>query len=109
MFKVVKEPTFTHDVEILEPSDGGHRKQKLKTTFRVVEDEVEHDSTASAVERAKDWLRRRIVAFHDLTDEDGKELPYSDDLRDQLLARPDIRLGLTLGYNNAINKALKGN
>ena len=45
----------------------------------------------------------------DMVDEQGKPLPYSDDLRDQLLELPYMRLGLLRGYQSAMIGAKAGN
>lgn len=99
MFKLAANPTFTHDVEITEPVDGGHRKQKLKTTFRVI-------TTDRYQELIKDGdlalLREVVERFHDVEDENGQPVEYSDALRDQLIQLPYIRIGVVRGYNEAI-------
>lgn len=109
MFKVINEPIFTHDVDIHTPVDGGYETQQLSVTFRLVPDEDEADGVAMTDEQIKDHLRRRIVRFNDLVDEKGKELPYNDAIREKLLARQDIRLGLIKGYSKAVTKGLQGN
>jgi len=109
MFTVVNEPTFRHDVDIHEPVDGGHRIQKLNVTFRLVPDEDGDDAIAMSDEQIKDHLRRRIVCFNDLGDEKGNTLPYNDEIREQLLARQDVRLGLIRGYAKAVTKGAAGN
>jgi hypothetical protein len=111
MFKVVSQPTFTHPVDVLVPTDGGHEKQTFKATFRVLadadSDDDRHDLNSTAGSTA--FLREVIVSLSDLAGDDDQPLPYNDGLRDRLLKVPYIRAALARTYFTAINKAAVGN
>lgn len=109
MFKIAKDPQFTHTVPILVPVDGGHEEQTLKVRFRVrtVDDLNQHDRMTA--EGTEAFLRSIIVRFEDVVDDDGQPVPSNDALTDQLLAFPFIRMAVVQGYFNAVNKAKLGN
>ncbi|MDD1534561.1 MULTISPECIES: hypothetical protein [unclassified Bradyrhizobium] len=109
MFKVADELTFTHDVKVLTPADGGHAEDVLKTTFRFLPSD---ELAAFDLTRADDttaYLKAIVVAFHDLVADNGAPLAYSEELRDKLLRRPDVRKALGNHYLAAVAKAPEGN
>lgn len=109
MFKIIAEPTFTHRVTILVPADNGHREESLTVTFRVlsVEDQAQFNLTR---ERESDqFLRAIVVKMDDVADEEGKKIPYNDQLRDRILAIPYVRSAVAAAYFTAVNKAQLGN
>ncbi|MCC7097268.1 MAG: hypothetical protein IT472_08825 [Thermomonas sp.] len=109
MFKIVAEPTFTHTITVLVPADGGHEKETLDVTFRVLSlDEVAKLDLASE-EDSRRFLQRVIVSLGDLADGEGNALPYSDKVRDQVLALPYARNAIAAGYFEAVGKARQGN
>lgn len=109
MFKIIENPTFTHTVRVMVPIDGGHREETLKATYKVLTtDEVNgYDLSDSASSR--DFLRTALVKLDDIADADGKPIPYSDEVRDQVLALPYARIALGRGYFEAVSKARTGN
>lgn len=107
MFKVVTKPTFTHPVTVMVPSDGGHSQQKFKATFAVEDvDELSHIQDEGG---QKAVLQRVITNMSDLIGDDDKPLPYSDQLRDQLIGVPYVRIALFKTYIDAVTKAAVGN
>lgn len=107
MFKVTEERTFTHDVKVKVPTDGGHVEQTFKTTFRVVDiDELEDTAT---LEGQTKTLQRVVKGMDDLVDESEKKLDYSDELRDKLIRVPFVRQALLRTYLKAIAGASSGN
>jgi hypothetical protein len=109
MYVVVANPTFTHTVNVLVPSDGGHDKQTLRATFRVLPSDKESEFDISTIEGSNGFLRAIIVELLDLVDAKEQPVPYSDKLRDQLFALPFIRTALVKTYFDAIRKAAEGN
>jgi len=103
MFKVTKNRTFTHDVKIFTPSDGGFIEEKLKTTFTMVAvDEVRKFDLSTAV-GTDGFLLCVVRKFDELTGEDDQPVPYSDALRDQILKLPHARQGLVKAYFEAVS------
>lgn len=110
MFKLSTNPTFTHPVEVLVPVDGGHDKQLFKATFRVLDadsDDAQPDLNTASGSTA--FLREVLVSMDELEGDDGKPVPYSDAIRDQLLKKPYVRTALARTYFAAITKATLGN
>lgn len=106
MFKLVTRPEFTHPVTVMVPIDGGHREESFTVRFRLTEDENARIDTFDATII---WLRDIIVSIGDLVDEAGTAIPYSDEVRDRVLALPYARIALTRAYFAAVGKARVGN
>ncbi len=108
MFKIQKNPEFTHEVPVMVPCDGGHEEQTVKVRFRVrsIEDLNQHDR--SSPEGTEAFLRSIVVRFEDVVDEDGP-VASDADLTDRLLAVPFVRMAVVQGYFSAVNKAKLGN
>jgi len=107
MFKVVSQPTFTHTVKVNVPVDGGFKEQGFRTRFRVIP--LNELRTEDGEDGQKEALRRVIIEMLDLIDEQDQPMHYSDELRDQLLDVPYVRLALMQTYIAAITKARAGN
>lgn len=107
MFKVSATPTFTHAVTVCVPVDGGFREDKCKATFRVLplEQLGQGDDGISQTES----VRRILVSMEELEGADGKPLPWSDELRDQLIDVPYVRAALLQTYLAAVTKTKVGN
>ncbi len=107
--KISKDPTFTHDVPVRTPVDGGFRDEKLKTTYAVIPvDEVRGFDLKSA-EGTDGFLERAVRSFSDLTGDDDKPLSYNDEVRAFLLKQPHVRQALCVGYFDAVSGAATGN
>lgn len=107
MFKIVTEPTFTATVPVCVPVDGGHRNEDFKAKFKVVD--VEELGEASGLEGQQKLLRRVVVGVEDVRDDAGEELPFNEQLRDQLIAVPYVRAAMLQTYLAAIGKTRVGN
>ena len=107
MFAIAENPEFTHEVAVMVPVDGGHEKQTFRARFRVVDTDagMRFDSDDGMTE----FLREVLVGGEDLVDADGRTLPWSDALRDRLLAVPYVRLALLRTYMSALTRAVEGN
>ena len=103
-----KTPEFTHIVHVQTPVDGGHREDTFKARFKVVDDEGQKSSVYK-VSEVKDYLRGLLVGMEDLVDGQKNPIPYSDEVRDRMLALPHVRLALLKTYNEALAKARVGN
>ncbi|WYK06756.1 hypothetical protein DWF04_018205 [Cereibacter sphaeroides f. sp. denitrificans] len=109
MFKVVTDPRFTHPVSVLVPVDGGHAEQTFRATFRVLSSAKadSHDLSTNAGIDA--FLREVVVGLEDIADEEGRPLPYSDELRSRVLDPIYVKLALLRTYTEALGKARAGN
>lgn len=109
MFKVHDELCFTHDVKVMTPSDSGHTEDVLKTTFRFLPSDELAGFDLNDAGGTTAYLKAIVVRFHDLADENGAPLVYSEALRDKLLRRPDVRKAVGNHYLAAISKISEGN
>lgn len=106
MFKVTSQPVFTHTVRVQVPTNGdGHEVQSFKATFKVLPLEDE-----DAVPRnSKDVLLASVCGMSDLTDDNDEALTYSEELRDQMIALPYVRIAMFDAYVKGVSKAPAGN
>lgn len=108
MLKVNREPTFTHEVSVMTPVDGGHVEEKLKVTYRVLPTE-RAAKFQDDEEGNREFLKAILVKLDDLVDDKNEPVPYSEELRDRLLGMPHIRRALQAAYFAAVSKAKTGN
>jgi hypothetical protein len=105
MFNVTPKRTFTHEVKISIPVDGGFSDQLLKTTFNYMEGEelkkVSQDDDA--------FLDAVVSTFHDLVDDDKKPVDCTAELRGAILRNSNVQTALIAHYTSAIRKVPKGN
>jgi hypothetical protein len=109
MFKVVTMPTFKRPVEISVPSDNGHEKQTLTATYKALAAEEADKFDLSTQSGSAEFLRAVIVKLDDVVGENNEVLPYSDNLRDQIIAMPYARMPLARAYMEAVGGAKAGN
>ena len=109
MFTVEKNPTFTHEVPIHVPVDGGTETQTIKATYTVMTDEESETFNTGHLNGMKEFLIAAKIKMADLQDPEGKALPYNDKVRDQLLALPYVCHGLFNGYLKGISNGRLGN
>lgn len=107
--KLVAERKFTHRVKVQTPVDGGHKEETLKVTYRVLDAVAVEAFDLATTEGTTDFLREVISHLDDIVGEDNAPIPYSDELRDEVLKVPYIRAALGRGYFEAIGKGRKGN
>lgn len=107
MFKVIQHPTFRTVARVQVPTDEGIIEQTMGVRFRVSAEIAEAGS-----EGGLPWLRTHVLAIDDLVDEAGQPLAYSEEVRDQLLAQPYVRVALFAAYFDAtsgVKAARRGN
>lgn len=107
MFKISTEATFTHEVTVCTPIDGGFREDKFKAKYRVVD--IEELDQVNDLAGQQAILKRIVCGLEDVTGDDDKPLPYSDELRDKLIAVPFVRAAMFQTYLAAITKTRVGN
>lgn len=107
MFKITKNPEFTHEVPVLIPCDGGHVEQMLKVRFRAID--VDEGNSLLTDSGQEAYLRAICVRFEDVVDEDGNTIPPSDELTNMLLKKAFVRVALFRSYSLAMAKAKAGN
>lgn len=100
--KIVDTRTFTHDVPLLMPIDGGFSEETLNTTFNYL-------STDEIAALGDGFLEKAVVTFHDLTGDDDKPVACTDELRAKLMRNPNVMHGLIAYYTRAVMKVKPGN
>lgn len=108
--RIASKRTFTHDVTVFTPIDGGHRKEVLKTTFNYLDVHQADAFDLSARAGISEFLLAIVNKFDGLIDDaSGQPTPYNEELRDQLLSLPHVRMALVTEYFGAVQKAKAGN
>lgn len=109
MFKLARNPEFTHTVKALIPADGGHEEQSFRARFRLLSAEDMAVHNLFTAEGTETFLKTVLVGLEDIVDEDGNPIPYSDGLRDQVISSIPARVAMIQTYNAACSKARVGN
>lgn len=103
MFKLTSNPTFTHEVKVAVPVDGGYRDETCRATFRVIPHSEGANLNLSDAEESTEFLKKIVVSIDDIADDNGNPLPWNDDVRDQLFGGfPYLRRALARTYFSAI-------
>jgi hypothetical protein len=100
--KIAKRPTFRHKVTARVPVDGGHRDEVFTVHYQLASIPSEQ---LTAEYNADDFLRDIVLSMEDLVDEDGKALPWSDEVREAVLQLPWAKVAIVQGYYAAVNGA----
>lgn len=87
MFILVKNPRIKVNVDLVVNTENGSEDVSFKAIFL-----VPSDAYIEGLEKSETTIRtvieKHLVGLEDIQDEDGKPIPYSTALRDQLLERP---------------------
>ncbi len=106
---VLKAPTsYKWPVEYHAPIDGGQRqKMTFDAEFLPLSPKDAQDrlSNANDVEGAALVL----IGWKGITDQDGAEVPFSEEARDRLLAIPMMGSCIMTAYNDSLRGAIRGN
>ncbi len=106
--KITPHATFTHDVTVMSPIDGGFEEETLKVTFNYLDaDQVAPFNLKTAL-GTDEFLKAAVVKLDGLTDANG---PVSEtpSLREKLLKRTNVRQAVCSHYFNAVAKVKEGN
>lgn len=108
-FKIVKNPTFIHEVPVMVPVDGGHEQQSLRAQFRVVPQDELMDHDLRTPEGTESYCRAIVVDFADIIDEGNIPMRMTDEVRATLYRTPYIQIALIRSYALAMAAARTGN
>ena len=110
MFKIEKNPHFTHEVTVMTPVDGTHREDTFKARFKVQPSSfVEGFNLLGAGSGVRDFLAETVTHLADIVDDDGEPIPFSDQLLNDVLENYACRLALINTYMAGVAKAKAGN
>jgi hypothetical protein len=96
-------------VEVQVPVDGGHERQSMRVTYRVIPVDEADAMDLSGREATTAMLERIVVRVEGLVDEAGKDLIWNDRVRGQLFGLPYARLALVRGYFDGVAGARRKN
>jgi len=114
MFKIAQQPTYKWPVKVHIPTDGG----KFTTgTFTAEFNALPQDEIDKIIEagrdgdRDADLAREVLVGWASVQDEDGSDLPYSDEAKARLINIAYVRNALVTAFFDSItgNAARKKN
>ena len=109
MFHFDPSPVFTHTVRVLVPIDNGHDEQTFDATFKVLPTDEFAVYDLSDGASSGEFVRKVLIGVADIQNSEGRDVPWSDRLRDQLIALPFVRAALARTYLEAVSKATLGN
>ena len=109
MFIKASNPTFTHVVKVKVPIDGGHADQDFKATFKVLPIDKSSEFDLREGASSTEFLRTVVIGMDGIVDDANQPVPYSDALRDEIVAIPYARAALVRTYFEAIGGAAAGN
>ena len=107
--KIAKERTFTRAITALAPVDGGFEEETFGVTFRALESTELATFDTGTQKGVTAFLARAIVKLDDVEGSDGKPVPYSDTVRDQVIQLTYARVALVREYFASVGKAKEGN
>lgn len=103
MFKIVKNATFAHDVQVLVPSDRGFDEEVLRVRYRVKDlPELQKLSPDGTLASQDAYLDAIVETFEDLASDSGQPITCDVDLRSKLLKVPYIRVPVIMAYERAM-------
>ncbi|MET4206850.1 hypothetical protein [Bradyrhizobium sp. LA2.1] len=105
MFNVTAKRTFTHDVKVSMPVDGGFSDEVLKTTFNY----IPSDEMQQVAQTDDAFLQAVVNTFHDLVDDGKNPVACTAELRAAILRNSNVQQALITHYTSAIRKVPQGN
>ncbi len=83
------------------PADGGPQKQTFTARYRELS-QTQMDAIKDDPQADVRLCEAALIGWQGVVDADGNEVKYNDTRRDQLIARPYIRLAIATAYYDAI-------
>lgn len=103
MLKIIKNPEFKALVKVMVPTDRGQVEHSFTARFRALtrSEEAQYDALNAA--STDDFLRRVVVGWEGLQDENGEVLEFSDEALNTLIDLHYIRMGIVQAYTSMIS------
>lgn len=108
MFRVNQLPRVTVPVPLFVEVDGERQDHSFTATFDIIDPEA-LGIDITEVSGDRELLERVIVDLGDIAGDDGKSLPFTSDLKRQVLARIDARAALLKAFFGEVPKLIRGN
>lgn len=109
MFKLVSNRTFKRTVKISAPVDGGLKESTFGVTFKALPVSKLKEYALGDLDGQLAFLREVVVGIDDVQDESGTTLTFTDELREQLIDLPFVRVSLIASYDAGIMGAREKN
>lgn len=109
MFNVIETPKFTRTVTVNVPHGDGYQEQSFVGHFQAVPEDDYSDTTLGEVEKNKEFLRKAWIGGDDFVGKGDNPVSWSEDLREALLSRADVRVALLQTYFSAVSTLRTGN
>lgn len=105
----VDAPTFvTHTITGLPATEPGGTEQSLKVIYRVIPDD-EVSVNPNDEPQCRDFIFKVVEDLPELADTKGRNVPFSNDILNQLCDATHLRIALAQGYGWALAQAMRGN
>lgn len=112
MFKITQDRTYKWPVTVHIPADGGKfTKATFTAEFRALAQDVIDgvlDDLRSG-DRDADFARECLIGWSSVQDQDGSELPFSDEAKAKLLNIPYVRTALVNAFFESISGGKRKN
>ena len=102
MLRLNQRSQFTRPVVALQPKGSGVEEVRFSATFQLLDVDEFSSHDIETATGTYDLLCAAIVSLSEIEGEDGP-LPYSPEVRDQVLALPHARKALFRAYIEAIS------
>lgn len=109
MFNVIDNPKFWRTVKVAVPADDGQEEATFRARFRVIDEDTAESFNLLDRDGVRDFMRQALVDLDEIVGEDGKLVPYSEDLREQMLHKTYVRVALLRTYSEAVTQLRPGN
>jgi len=109
MLKLKTDHSYSWPVVVQIPADGGKfTKATFDATFKVIpQDRIDGILRGGNVDA--ELLREVTEGWKGIQDEDGNDLPYSEEAREKLLSVPYVRAALVEAYLDSLSGARRKN
>ena len=104
MFKLAP-ATFKREITVKVPVDGGFESQTMTVTYNVIPMDKSSEMLAQGGEGLIDFVNKITKRVDDIAGDDGKQLEWNDEVRDQLLNVPYVWAAILDGYKLAMGEA----
>ncbi len=103
MLKIVKNPEFKTAVKVMVPTDRGQVEHTFTARFRALTRSEESVFDALSAASTDDFLRRIVVGWEGLQDEEGDTLEFSDEALNTLIDLHYVRQAIIVSYTSMIS------
>ena len=108
VFLESKPRRFSAPVTVQVPGQSGPVPQTFHAEMIELE-QPDLDRIAAQPDADMELIRKTLVGWAGIQNVNGDEMPFSEELRDRLMARPYVRYAIARAYYDAIGGRAAGN